>query len=252
MIFEGKTVLITGASSGIGLCAAQNMAAEGANVVMVASHPEKLEEAAAEIRKQGYCAHAKVADVTKYEDVLDACRYAYETFGSLDITVSCAGGSACRIKGILDKEFKDIPMDVLDWGLDLNMKGPFYMGHAAMQYMSKQNSGVIINIGSISGEEGSHLGVDYSTAKSGIMYGFTKSLAIYAAQYGVRVCCVSPGPVLTRPAMKNMDTLLGRAAEPQEIVDMIMYLASDKAAFITGTNYLVDGGRLILRNKGNT
>lgn len=156
------------------------------------------------------------------------------------------------MKGILDKEFKDIPMDVLDWGLDLNMKGPFYMGHAALRYMSKQNSGVIINIGSISGEEGSHLGIDYSTAKSGIMYGFTKSLAIYAAKYGVRVCCVSPGPVLTRPAMANMETLLGRAADPQEIVDMIMYLASDKAAFITGTNYLVDGGRLILRNKGNT
>ena len=81
------------------------------------------------------------------------------------------------------------------------------------------------------------------------MYGLTKSLALYGAKYGVRVCCVSPGPVLTRAAMSNMKTLLGRAADPQEIVDLILYLASDKAAFITGTNYLIDGGRNIMRGK---
>ena len=77
----------------------------------------------------------------------------------------------------------------------------------------------------------------------------TKSLALYGAKYNVRVCCVSPGPVLTRLAMVKMKTLMGRAAEPQEIVDLIMYLASEKAAFITGTNYLIDGGRHVMWNK---
>ena len=75
------------------------------------------------------------------------------------------------------------------------------------------------------------------------MNGLTKSLALYGAPYGVRVCCVSPGPVLTRPAMANMKTPLGRAAQPGEIVILILYLSSDKAAFVTGTNYLIDGGR---------
>ena len=75
------------------------------------------------------------------------------------------------------------------------------------------------------------------------MYGLTKSLALYGANNGIRVCCVSPGPVMTRQAMAKMKTALGRAAQPEEIVDLIEYLCSDKAAFITGTNYLIDGGR---------
>lgn len=145
--------------------------------------------------------------------------------------------------------FQDVPIEVFDWGLDVNLKGPFYMGHAAMKYMAEQKSGVIINIGSITGAEASCGDVAYATAKSGVMNGLTKSLALVGAPYGVRCCCVSPGPVLTRDAMANMKTLLGRAAEPQEIVDLIMYLASDKAAFITGENILIDGGRFIMKNK---
>ena len=75
------------------------------------------------------------------------------------------------------------------------------------------------------------------------MIGLTKSLAILGAPYNIRACCVSPGPVLTRPAMAGMATLLKRAAEPVEVVDLILYLCSEKAAFITGSNYLIDGGR---------
>ena len=75
------------------------------------------------------------------------------------------------------------------------------------------------------------------------MNGLTKSLALYGAPYGVRVCCVTPGPVLTRPGMAKMKTPLGRAAQPVEIVDLIEYLSSDKAGFITGTDYRIDGGR---------
>ena len=118
-----------------------------------------------------------------------------------------------------------------------------------MKQMVAQKSGIIVNIGSITGEEGCPSAIDYSAAKSGVMYGLTKSLALYGAQYGIRVCCISPGPVLTRAAMSNMSTLIGRAADPQEIVDLILYVASEKGAFITGTNYLIDGGRNIMRVK---
>ena len=85
--------------------------------------------------------------------------------------------------------------------------------------------------------------MDYPTAKSGVMYGLTKSLAQYGSNYNVRCVCVSPGPVLTRAAMAGMKTLLGRAAEPQEIIDLILFIASDKGQFINGENIMIDGGR---------
>jgi NAD(P)-dependent dehydrogenase (short-subunit alcohol dehydrogenase family) len=83
----------------------------------------------------------------------------------------------------------------------------------------------------------------YPTSKAALMFGLTKSIAQYGAKYGIRCVCVSPGPVLTRPGMSSMKTLLGRAAEPQEIIDLILFIASDKGQFINGENIMIDGGR---------
>ena len=113
--------------------------------------------------------------------------------------------------------------------------------------MCDNRRGVIINIGSIDGETGG--GVDYAAEKSGLTYGLTKALARVGAPYGVRCCGVTPGPVLTRASMANMQTALGRAAEPIEIVKLVLYLCSDDAAFITGTNHIIDGGRMLLANR---
>ena len=115
--------------------------------------------------------------------------------------------------------------------------------------LREQKSGVIIHLGSIVGEEGSSGSIAYSASKSAAMNGLTKSVALYGGKYGVRCVCVSPGPVMTRPGMATMKTLVGRGAETQEVVDLMLYLASDKAAFITGEDILIDGGRNILRNK---
>lgn len=248
-MFENKTVLITGAASGIGLQASRCFAHEGANVFMVDINQERLSARCEEIRKDGGNIECRVADVTQYEEVFQCCKSAFDRFNSLDVTISCAGGSAARIKGLMASDFIDVPIDVYDWGIDLNFKHPFYLGYAAMRFMAQQKSGVIINIGSVTGEEGSAVSIDYSASKSGVMHGLTKSLAMAGAKYGIRVCCVSPGPVLTRKNMADMPTLLQRAADPQEIVDLIIFLASEKASFITGTNYFIDGGRLVLRNK---
>ena len=106
---------------------------------------------------------------------------------------------------------------------------------------------MIINIGSITGAEGSPYGMDYATSKAGLMYGLTKSIAQYGSKYGIRCVCVSPGPVLTRPGMANMKTLLNRAAEPQEIIDLVLFLASDHGQFINGENIMIDGGRNAMR-----
>ena len=109
--------------------------------------------------------------------------------------------------------------------------------------MREQKSGLIINIGSITGKTGSPHGMDYPVAKIGLMEGLTKSVMQYGAKYNIRCVCVSPGPVLTREAMANMKTPMNRAADPQEIIDLCLYIASDKGQFINGENIMIDGGR---------
>ncbi len=243
MEFEQKTVIVTGGASGMGKLSGQRFAEMGANVVLIDIDKTALESAADTIRAAGGKVITAVTDVRSYEQIEAACDAALAAFGSIDILVNCAGGASCRINHVKE-EFKDFPLWALDWGIDVNLKGPLYFTRAVIGRMIEQRSGVLIYLGSIVGEEGGGgMSCDYSVAKSGIMYGLTKSMAQYGAKYGIRACCVSPGPVLTRPAMANMKTLIGRAAEPIEVVNLITYLASDKASFITGTNYFIDGGR---------
>ena len=189
---------------------------------------------------------AFVCDVRDYKQVYAACDRAVAEWGRIDVIVNFAGGTAVRMQNVDRKqhpEFPDVPIDVFDWGIDVNLKGPFYFAHAALKQMRLQKSGLIINIGSITGEEGDGYGMDYATSKAGVMHGLTKSIAQYGSKYGIRCVCVSPGPVLTRPGMAGMKTLLGRAADPQEIVDFILFVASDKGQFINGENIMIDGGR---------
>ncbi len=243
MDFKGKTAISTGAASGMGLLFAQNWADLGGNVVMCDVNEEALNEKVEEINsKNGGRAIGVICDVRDYEQVCNARDKAVEAFGSIDVMCNFAGGAETRMLRA-SGEFPDVPIEVFDWGIDVNLKGQFYFDHAVMKQMREQRSGLIINIGSITGAEGCATNVAYSTSKSGAMGGLTKSLAQYGAKYGIRCVCVSPGPVLTRAAMANMPTLMGRAAEPQEIIDLVLFLASDKGQFINGENILIDGGR---------
>ena len=247
MSFTGKTAISTGAASGMGLLFAENFAALGGNVLMCDVNEEVLREKAEEINRRGQGrALACRCDVRKYEEVLAARDLAVKEFQTIDVVANFAGGTAvrvCKVDPEKYPEFPDIPIEVFDWGIDVNLKGPFYFAHAVLSTMREQKSGVILNIGSITGAEGTARGMDYSTSKAGLMYGLTKSIAQYGAPYGIRCVCVSPGPVLTLQAMGKMKTLLGRAADPQEIVDLCLFLAGDKAKFITGENIMIDGGR---------
>jgi len=247
MNFQGKTAISTGAASGMGLLFAQNFAALGGNVVLCDVNEKALAEKVEEINAKGQGkAIGIVCDVRDYKQVCAARDKAVETFGAIDVMANFAGGTAVRMQKVdrsLYPEFPDVPIDVYDWGIDVNLKGPFYFAHAVLKQMRAQKSGLIVNIGSITGAEGDGYGMDYPTAKAGLMYGLTKSVAQYGAPYNVRCVCVSPGPVLTRAAMASMKTLLGRAAEPQEIVDLILFIASEKGQFINGENIMIDGGR---------
>ncbi len=247
MDFTGKTAISTGAASGMGLVFAKSFTQLGGNVIMCDVNEAVLREKAAQINAQGGGkAIACVCDVRDYAQVCAARDLAVAEFGSIDVLVNFAGGYAPRMLKV-DRtkypEFPDVPIEVFDWGLDVNLKGPFYFGHAVLKQMREQKSGLIVNIGSITGAEGTAYGMEYATSKAALMYGFTKSVAQYGAKHGIRCVCVSPGPVMTRPGMAGMKTLVKRSAEPQEIVDLILFIASDKGQFINGENIMIDGGR---------
>ena len=241
MDFSGRTAVISGAASGMGLLSAQKLAAAGAAVVLTDINRDGVEASASAIREQGGKALGLSVDVTDFQQIEGAAAAAVAAFGPIDILINCAGGDPGRVLKC-SQEFKDRDLAVLDWGIDVNLKGALYFSRAVIGSMIEHRRGVIINLGSVTGECGSAGSIEYSAAKTG-MYGMTKSLALYGAPYGVRACCVTPGPVLTRPAMAKMRTPLGRAAEPTEVVDFILYLCSDQAAFITGSNHIIDGGR---------
>ncbi len=246
MAFENKTLVVTGAASGMGLLMGQCFAELGGNVVLTDVDYEKVVKCAEEICAKGGKSIGLKCDVRDYDEVCAARDRAVEKFGSIDVLANFAGGTAVRMQKV-DRtkypEFPDVPIDVYDWGIDVNLKGPFYFAHAVLKQMREQKNGLIINIGSITGQEGSDYGMDYSTSKAGLMFGLTKSIAQYGAKYGIRCVCVSPGPVLTRAAMANMKTMLGRAADPQEIIDLCLFIASEKGEFINGENIMIDGGR---------
>jgi 3-oxoacyl-[acyl-carrier protein] reductase len=225
----------------MGLLCAQQYAAEGAKAVLVDVNAEAVEAATESIRKNGGEACAVATDIRSYDAVELAVARAIERYGRIDILVNCAGGNPHRVCNC-PGGFDQMPVEAIDWGVEVNFTGPIYFCRAVLPLMIEQKSGVIINLGSVDGVTGGAAAVVYGAAKSG-MIGLTKSLALAGAPHGIRACCVSPGPVMTRAAMANMKTPLGRAAEPDEVTKLILYLSSDDAAFISGTNYLIDGAR---------
>ena len=161
MEFKGKTAISTGAASGMGLLFAENWAALGGNVVMCDVNEEVLNEKVEEINsKNGGRAIGAICDVRDYSQVCNARDKAVEVFGSIDVMCNFAGGAETRMLRA-SGEFPDVPIEVYDWGIDVNLKGQFYFDHAVMKQMREQKSGLIINIGSITGSEGCATNVAY-------------------------------------------------------------------------------------------
>ena len=245
--FKGKTAVISGAGSGMGLLASKELMRAGATVVMCDISEESLNRAVAEVASVG-CGKALplVADVRRYADAEKAAALAISETGRIDILIPFAGGYEPRMCNS-PVPFFEQPVEVLDWGIDVNLKGAVYFARACMPAMVKGgNGGAICCLGSTSGFEGDAKGAMYGTAKSGL-FTFVKGLALAGAPYGIRAFCVTPGPVMTRPGMAGMKTLLDTQAEPQELVDYILYLCSENGRCVTGSNHVMDCGRLAMK-----
>ena len=243
--FAGKTAVITGAASGMGLCSSKTLVAAGATVFMCDINEPGVKKAADEINAAGGPgkAYAVVADVRKFEDAERSAALAIEKTGKIDLLINFAGGNEARCCSSF-KPIYEQPKEVIDWGLDTNLKGAVYFSRACMPYMVKAKSGVIVTLGSVTGFE-CDANSTYGVTKGGLDR-LALTLAKAGAPHGVRAFCVAPGPVLTRPAMAKMKTALGFASEPQELVDFILFMASPKGRSITGATYVMDAGRLVL------
>ncbi len=245
--YQGKVVVLTGAASGMGLFVAKEFCSQGAHVILcdvneaqLLAEVENLKACAAE---KGGSVTACPGDVRLYADAEKAAAEAAK-LGGCDVLVTFAGGNEARCcKSAVP--FYEQPIEVIDWGLDVNLKGTVYFARALMPQMVAKKKGVICCLGSVTGLEGDGVGSMYGTAKSGL-FNFVKGLAIAGGPHNVRALCVTPGPILSRAAMSGMPTVLGRAGEMEELVDVILFLCSDNASFVTGTNHIVDGGRLCM------
>ena len=243
--FAGKTAVISGAASGMGLCSSKTLVAAGANVFMCDINGEGVRKAADEINASGAPgrAYAVEMDVRKFGDCERSAAFAIEKTGKIDLVINYAGGNEARCCSSF-KPLYEQPQEVIDWGLDTNLKGAVYFSRACMPYMVKAKSGVIVTLGSVTGFE-CDANSTYGITKAGLDR-LALSLAKAGAPYGIRAFCVAPGPVLTRPAMAKMKTALGFASEPQEVVDYILFMASPKGRSITGSTHVIDAGRLVL------
>lgn len=247
MNLGNRVSIVTGGGGGIGEAISKQMAHEGAHVVVADIAIEQAKKVANEIGLKGGKATAQVVDVTQSQNVDQMIKDVIRNIGDIDILVNNAGGSS-KEKDIF---FWDSNEENWDWTISLNLKGVRNCTRAVINNMIQRRTGKIINIASISGVIGTISKVEYSAAKAGVI-GFTKALAKEVASYGVNVNSVSPGPIATPLFFKNTEefretirkgVLLGRLGKPEEIANMVVFLSSDKANFITGQNFIVDGGK---------
>jgi 3-oxoacyl-[acyl-carrier protein] reductase len=243
--FEGRNVLVTGSSQGIGAAIAERIGSEGANVA-VNYYPGNLvdaEQVCARIAACGGTAVPVEGDVSDSASCVSIVEQTVEKLGSLDVLVNNAG---------ITRDGLMVRMSDEDWKavIDINLSGVFYMTRAAGKVMMKAREGVIVNIASVVGIGGNAGQANYAAAKAGVI-GLTKTTARELAGRGVRCNAVAPGfietamtaklPVEARTAIAAQ-IALGRLGGPADIASAVAFLASDDASYVTGHTLVVDGG----------
>ena len=237
MEFQNKTVIVTGASVGIGKATALEFAKSGANVCIVDVNEEGLETVKNEIEVLGASASAYICDVSDEDRVSEVVAAVLERYGRIDVLVNNAG----LWRGA--KPFVETVSDEWKRRIGVNVLGLMYFTHEVLPNMIENKYGRIINVGSIAGTLGVMNMADYSMTK-GAVSSFTKALAKEVAELGITVNNVVPGSVRNEGAAKETDMCyMNRRGELEEFAYLICFLASDKAAYISGQDYRIDGCR---------
>lgn len=251
--FENKVAIVTGAGSGIGLATALAFAQEGAAVVVVDISPQKAEDVVNSIREKGGKALAVTADVSRAEDAQRIPSAAVATFGGVDVLANIAG---IQTYGTV----VDTDEDTWDRTIDINLKSMYLVSKYCVPAMIKRGGGSVVNMASVQGLASMPNVVAYAASKGGVL-AMTRTMALDHALQNIRVNSVCPGTVDTpmlqwaanelnpdnpQEVIKEWGKIhaLNRVAKADEVAQVILFLASDAASFITGTQIIVDGGLL--------
>ena len=245
--FHGKTIIITGAASGIGRATALIFAREGANVVCADINEKGVTETVEQVNKIGSQALALNIDVTKRAAVNDMVELAINDFGRIHFLFNSAGAALKRSK------FLDIDDDMIERTFDLNFKGTFYAMQAILPHMLKNGGGTIVNVASMAVKRGGpNTSVHYAAAK-GAVNSMTLGVAREFAKDNIRCLSISPGPIKTPfQAAANSspelikrfldDIPMGRFGGPEEIGELVLFMCSDACPFMTADTVYVNGG----------
>ncbi len=242
---EGKVIVLTGGTKGLGHILSKGIAAAGAKVVVISRNEADCKRVASEINCLGQEAYGIAADVSNSESITTAIQKILDIYGCIDVLINNAGVTN-------RKKFELLTEEDWDYVININLKGAFLTAQTVGKQMIKQKNGVILNMASVLGLVGQYFVAPYCASKGGIVQ-LTKALALEWAIHNIRVNAVAPSYIMTELTQDALteekaynyilsQTPMRRLGQPEEIVGTVLFLASDHASYITGQVICVDGG----------